>query len=511
MKRKITTQKVRKEIYDLVGDEYEMLSNYTGSANLITIKHNICGNTFEVTAGSFLYAIRHGKHPCRFCSNNASLSKEEVKEKIKEQCGEEYEMIGAFNGYSNHVLMRHNKCGKIWQVIPEIFLKKRTRCPWCSGQIIDREKAQSILDEKCNNAFEIIEYTHFNRPAKIKRRSTGEIINVTKLRCVVTGGEKYISKPRGKKKPLPPVDHVAFEKQYPDFSFKWLTRYKAKMTCKKCGTEIIKNLKNSKNITCEKCNPKLPTKGTEEYFKKCLKENGDFYELISPYKNSSTPASFIHKKCGTKFTCRPGYLIFCVRHEKENAPCPKCQGVKGIKKTNEEFQNDIDQKFGKNVYTLISEYRGRDKPVVVKHSCGHIYEVTPDTLLLKNTDQGCPACAPQSKGQEIIKKFLKKKKIDFKTEHCFKELKDVHYLRFDFIIFDSNKDIILAIEFDGRQHYDAVKHWGGESYLKKLQEHDKMKDEYCKSNNIPLLRIPYWEEENIEGILENSLKKYNIL
>ena len=40
-------------------------------------------------------------------------------------------------------------------------------------------------------------------------------------------------------------------------------------------------------------------------------------------------------------------------------------------------------------------------------------------------------------------------------------------------------------------------------YAKVSKEHDKIKDNYCKENNINLLRIPYWERDNgnIEKII----------
>ena len=35
---------------------------------------------------------------------------------------------------------------------------------------------------------------------------------------------------------------------------------------------------------------------------------------------------------------------------------------------------------------------------------------------------------------------------------------------------------------------------------------DTIKTRYCKDNNIRLIRIPYWEFDNIENILELELK-----
>ena len=34
---------------------------------------------------------------------------------------------------------------------------------------------------------------------------------------------------------------------------------------------------------------------------------------------------------------------------------------------------------------------------------------------------------------------------------------------------------------------------------------DDIKTKYCKDNNIELIRIPYWEKDNIEEILNHKL------
>lgn len=44
--------------------------------------------------------------------------------------------------------------------------------------------------------------------------------------------------------------------------------------------------------------------------------------------------------------------------------------------------------------------------------------------------------------------------------------------------------------------------------LEKQKRYDKMKDNYCKMNNIELLRIPYWEFDNVENILDLYLNNY---
>jgi len=35
-----------------------------------------------------------------------------------------------------------------------------------------------------------------------------------------------------------------------------------------------------------------------------------------------------------------------------------------------------------------------------------------------------------------------------------------------------------------------------------------MKTDYCKENNIDLLRIPFWEKNNIKNVLDEWFEKY---
>ena len=69
-------------------------------------------------------------------------------------------------------------------------------------------------------------------------------------------------------------------------------------------------------------------------------------------------------------------------------------------------------------------------------------------------------------------------------------------LRYDFIILENDSPIRL-IEFDGPQHIKPSNYFGGEKEFKKLQRNDNLKNEYARTHNIPLVRIPYKERDNI--------------
>ena len=76
---------------------------------------------------------------------------------------------------------------------------------------------------------------------------------------------------------------------------------------------------------------------------------------------------------------------------------------------------------------------------------------------------GCPSCRT-SKGEERIIRFLKENNINYIFQHQVRIDNSYHY--YDFYLEDYN----LIVEFNGKQHYQPIKFFGGEEgfeYLKK--------------------------------------------
>lgn len=129
--------------------------------------------------------------------------------------------------------------------------------------------------------------------------------------------------------------------------------------------------------------------------------------------------------------------------------------------------------------------------------CGHEWETS-----LYNTSNGtwCPMCK-SSKGEKEISKLLKLKNIWFiKNEEYFGDLKGLggKPLRPDFILPDHK----IWIEYDGEFHYKKM--YDDDNY-EILKEHDKRKDKYAKEYGWKIIRIPYYDFDNIENILKNEL------
>lgn len=104
----------------------------------------------------------------------------------------------------------------------------------------------------------------------------------------------------------------------------------------------------------------------------------------------------------------------------------------------------------------------------------------------------------KSHGESKVQQCLEIMDIPFKREYIFKDLKGHNnkgVLRFDFYLPEQN----ILIEYDGNQHFFSRNcGWNNKENLQLIQENDKLKNEYCKAHNIPLIRIPYTDFEKID-------------
>ena len=107
---------------------------------------------------------------------------------------------------------------------------------------------------------------------------------------------------------------------------------------------------------------------------------------------------------------------------------------------------------------------------------------------------GCLKSLPE---REIMD-YLDRHNIIYQREKKFSDCKYIKELPFDFYIPGYG-----IIEYDGEFHYKQFEKLGNDLGLQ--QKRDKIKTDYCKNKNIRLLRIPYWEKDNIESILSEWL------
>ena len=108
-----------------------------------------------------------------------------------------------------------------------------------------------------------------------------------------------------------------------------------------------------------------------------------------------------------------------------------------------------------------------------------------------------------STGASIVEKYLQSNNIEYIKEKKFKDCRNKLSLPFDFYLENLN----VCIEYDGQHHYMPVSIHGGESGYERRLINDQIKNDYCKNNNIELIRIPYWDVKIINEILDKKIKE----
>lgn len=123
--------------------------------------------------------------------------------------------------------------------------------------------------------------------------------------------------------------------------------------------------------------------------------------------------------------------------------------------------------------------------------CGREY-----ASLGQNLERTISCGCRKSIGEYNIFQVLKTNNIPYIKEYKFLNSS----LRFDFAILNNLNKTIRLIEFDGEQHYkENIKNNGWNTYQKYQYtlNNDLLKNQLAQENNIPLVRIPYWERNNI--------------
>lgn len=119
----------------------------------------------------------------------------------------------------------------------------------------------------------------------------------------------------------------------------------------------------------------------------------------------------------------------------------------------------------------------------------------------------CGKCPDRlhSNGNNYINTWLRAHNIKFEAEYKFNDCCDKKPLPFDFVIFNDDGSIKCCIEYQGTMHFKATGGWSTVEHINYVQKHDKIKEEYCKNNNLKLVCILYTDFKNLDTILTNLL------
>lgn len=377
---------------------------------------------------------------------------EEFCKQIKELVGDEYTVIGRYISSKVPVKMRHNcnKCDNYeWSPISGNFISHGQRCPKCAGNAKKTHEkfVQEIFDLVGNEYTVIGKYVNTNTNLLIKHN------------CNSCNNYKWPVKPS-------------------NFLFGG--------RCPKCANKVKRT--------------------TEQFIQEVKDLVEDKYTVLGEYINTNTKILMQHncEKCNNhKWEIAPDCFL------NRNIRCPVCANdviSQKLTKSHSKFIDEVFDLVGKE-YDILSDYKNTHIKIKIRHNSSNCnnyeYEVTPHDFL---QGKRCTKCN-ESTGEQTIRKYLENNNIKFEKEYIFDNLIGIggNNLRFDFAIFEDN-NLISLCEFQGKQHYEHAVKWMNDYEFNRLKKHDQMKRIYCEQNNIKLIEIPYWEQDNIKIILHTELR-----
>lgn len=289
------------------------------------------------------------------------------------------------------------------------------------------------------------------------------------------------------------------------------------LPAKRCGNKVIFIHKECNTIfemnlaafiqgqRCPQCMQDIAHKkhmiSNAEFLKRVSSKNNNHCKPLEKYRGAKVKIKFKCLKCNRVFLMTPQDFL------QSTYACPICANEarnRAKTKSTEQFKNELREVIG-NELTLVSQYRKDCIKVTMKcNKCGQLFKATPSNLL---RSKGCPFCK-SSRGEKCVRKYLKKKDVDFKEQFKIKKCKDQRTLPFDFAVFNKDGSLNCLIEYQGRQHFCDPFSWRtkhGPFNIQSVldtQKHDAMKLQYCEEQGIKLIRINHPQTSSKSNSIE---------
>lgn len=278
-------------------------------------------------------------------------------------------------------------------------------------------------------------------------------------------------------------------------------RLPLKFKCLKCGNYFHKSWDVvSSGYRCQFCYGK----GAREFrnlkysYPKVMLDWSN-KNIIDPEKTTAKSSKIAIWKC---HICKNEWKTTINNRTSKGSGCPYCSGLRASSTRN--FMTEypelmLEWDYSKNDSPTIFTPKSPRKAWWICKKCGHNWSAI---ISSRANGRGCPKCR-ESRGEKEISAWLEKNSIHYIRQYRFKDCRYKNPLPFDFYLPEHN----ICIEYQGKQHYAALENgfFGGKRGFNKIRKTDSIKLEYCRSNKISLIEIPYTSFFEISSILGENI------
>jgi hypothetical protein len=197
-----------------------------------------------------------------------------------------------------------------------------------------------------------------------------------------------------------------------------------------------------------------------------------------------------------------GEITIRVPSLKKGSGCKICANERISKKYIDRGKLEFLHKIDDNTRAVESSYINSTTPMILICKAHNIeYTQTPRDYVAGW--RGCPKCRRISLGEVKILNYLTERQISYVREYtssgCINP-ETGRMLPFDFYL----TDLATLIEYDGEQHFKEINYFKMD--LQKRKHLDRIKTEWASQAGLRLIRLPYWDFDNIEEILSKILR-----
>ena len=260
--------------------------------------------------------------------------------------------------------------------------------------------------------------------------------------------------------------------------------------CKSCRRDLELTAYEAEYKTCTECRNKKSCTHCEY---KCTSAGNLQNHIATTHLKQQ---NFQCPNCDSKFGLNSNLKVHIknVHLKEQNYQCDQCKSKFSTQDYLQRHINTVHLK-QKNFQCLTCAYKCGSKINLQKH------------IKICTGELKCPV--GEYKILKLLEKLNYEKDIDFLHNTSYWNVRDKGLLRWDFVI-NHTSDNPQVLEYDGSQHFKPVSFGGcsvekAQENFETSQRRDKIKNDYCKENNIPILRISYLDIDNIETLISGFL------
>ena len=510
MPKRRTHEEFIKEIYDLVGDEYTVLSKFTGVDNKVKFRHNTNGNEFMMTPYHFINRGQRDPDKSEIAKRIKDKERKGNKyftDKLNGKYGDRYKLVSNYVNMKVKVTIWDNVDEKYITTLPGSFLQGYTSS---NNNLENRgnpktheEFVQEVYNLVKNKYSVVSRYTKSNIKVRFRNNLTGFEWEATPS-SFLSGHREPIGKLTGRSR-IPTTNYVSLDEleariynmhgdkiKIKKDTYTTMGRKATfintitKETWQATPTTILAGAIGPNNKKGSRIASKTLARRQNEFKEKLSKVWGNTFEPLEPYTARKTPIRFYDHEHREEVVIKPDNLLrgFGNPNYKSNK-----------KKTTEEFKQEVYDLVG-DEYSVLSDYIQAYDKVKFRHNTNNnTFEMTPHNFLRGQRDP----LVTQPKGETEIIKILEDRGIKYEYQHVLPHKgARVNGLRPDFYLPEYN----TFIEFDGQQHFFPINLFGGQESYDKQVVKDARKNAYAYEHGIKMVRVHYSFLGHIEEFLQ---------